>query len=659
MKYYLIFLLGLLLGSTNICRASEASLPDSLLIRFEQNPGDEELCSQLCLLIREELFNDPEAAAGNARKIMKIAEENGRRDMQAQMILNLGIAYDLKGQYDSALLKFEEALILAREHELKTIEGDIYNNYGIVYAYRGQLGKSLDYGIKALEIFEILGDSVRLAKIYNNLGSRYSEMNLEQTALEYYQKAIDINTRTGDNYRLSHNYGNIGTIYSEMGENHKALEYYNKAYELQKDLANQRDLSITLGNLAVIYQNMEDYDRSMEFAHQSYEIALQTNDEIGKLTYFTTCGKTFLKQKNYNKSLECFLQAKKLAEKMGARQSLIEIYKGLSELFAEKDNFKTAFFYNEKYLDERFYLHDSERNKALNMLKDYENIKKENEIALLTKDTEIQKLNLKRQKILRNSISGLGIVVLLFAIGVGHRYIYMRRTRNELADKNLLIINEKQKSDRLLLNILPEETAVELMENGSSKARKFELATVLFSDFKGFTKVAEQLSPEELVAEVDHCFIAFDNIISKYNIEKIKTIGDAYMCAGGLPVANTTSPWDVAGAALEILEFMEEYKQEQLSKGKPYFEIRIGIHSGPVVAGIVGNKKFAYDIWGDTVNIASRMESSGEAGRINVSGTTYTYIKEDFECEYRGKIEAKNKGLVDMYFVKGRKEVAT
>jgi len=213
------------------------------------------------------------------------------------------------------------------------------------------------------------------------------------------------------------------------------------------------------------------------------------------------------------------------------------------------------------------------------------------------------------------------------------------------------VVAEKKKSDDLLLNILPEEVAEELKAKGSADAKQFNEVTVMFTDFKGFTQISEKLTPEELVAEIHTCFKAFDNIIEKHNIEKIKTIGDAYMCAGGLPVTNTTNAVDVVNAAIEIQQFMQQHLQQRQKENKPLFEIRIGIHTGPVVAGIVGVKKFAYDIWGDTVNVASRMESSGEAGKVNISGSTYELVKDKFKCEHRGKIQAKNKGEIDMYFI--------
>jgi len=173
----------------------------------------------------------------------------------------------------------------------------------------------------------------------------------------------------------------------------------------------------------------------------------------------------------------------------------------------------------------------------------------------------------------------------------------------------------------------------------------------LFTDFKNFTKISETMSPDNLVAEIDYCFSAFDNIIHKHRIEKIKTIGDAYMCAGGLPSKNDSHAEDVVNAAIEIRDFMLNYKMEREQKGQTPFEIRIGINTGPVVAGIVGVKKFAYDIWGETVNTASRMETSGEVGKINISGSTYKHVKDKFNCIPRGKIHAKHIGEVDMYFV--------
>lgn len=258
------------------------------------------------------------------------------------------------------------------------------------------------------------------------------------------------------------------------------------------------------------------------------------------------------------------------------------------------------------------------------------------------------------------------IVTLMLKIRNNLRYSYnlkmIVKTNEELVKTNMLLeksINysnelyamlskEKQLSDDLLLNILPGDVANELKQKGKAETKYFNNVTVMFTDFVAFTKAAEKFSPHELVNELDTCFKAFDTIISKYQIEKIKTIGDAYMVVSGLPIPNSHHAEDMINAAKDINKYMSN-RRTQL--GDKTFEIRLGMHSGSVVAGIVGKKKFAYDIWGDTVNIASRMEHGSEPGKINISHSTYELIKNRFHCSYRGEIEAKNKGNLSMYFV--------
>ncbi|HLP74769.1 MAG TPA: adenylate/guanylate cyclase domain-containing protein [Bacteroidales bacterium] len=215
------------------------------------------------------------------------------------------------------------------------------------------------------------------------------------------------------------------------------------------------------------------------------------------------------------------------------------------------------------------------------------------------------------------------------------------------------LIIEKEKSEALLANVLPKNTASEIMSKGKATKIKYNFVTVLFSDIQGFTKIAEEMNPEVLIDELDKFFFYFDSVVEKYGIEKIKTIGDAYMCAGGIPEKNRTNPVEVILAALEMKAYMKRLKESSELHGMKYWDIRIGIHTGTVIAGVVGQKKLSYDIWGDTVNTASRMESSGEAGKINISGTTYEFVKEFFTCEYRGKMPVKYKGELEMYFVNG------
>jgi class 3 adenylate cyclase len=210
----------------------------------------------------------------------------------------------------------------------------------------------------------------------------------------------------------------------------------------------------------------------------------------------------------------------------------------------------------------------------------------------------------------------------------------------------------KQQSEKLLLNILPEEIAEELKMHGKSAPRRHDQVTIMFTDFEKFTQMSEAMTPEELVEIVDFHYKAFDRIMQKHQIEKIKTIGDSYMCVSGLPQYTVDHAKNAVLAAKEIIEVVNDFAEKRKAKGLPYCEIRIGMHTGAVVAGVVGHIKFAYDIWGDAVNTASRIESAGAPGKINISESTYALIKDDFECDHRGEVAAKNKGKINMYFLK-------
>ena len=291
---------------------------------------------------------------------------------------------------------------------------------------------------------------------------------------------------------------------------------------------------------------------------------------------------------------------------------------------------------------------DSTSREEIDLLNEKQIISNRIELANINeineKKEEIAQKTLERQILVRNVFIG-GFALLLIFSGV----FFVQRNK---------IRKGKKLSDELLLNILPYSIAEELKSKGNAESKLIDEVTVLFTDFKGFTQLSEQFTPQELVAEINECFSAFDQIMIRHNVEKIKTIGDAYMAAGGLPTSNTTHAEDVIRAALEIQQYMVDYKKARENAGKLFFEIRIGVHSGPVVAGIVGIKKFAYDIWGDTVNTASRMESSGEVDKVNVSESTYTLTKDKFNFTFRGKIAAKGKGEISMYFVEQKTQQA-
>lgn len=341
--------------------------------------------------------------------------------------------------------------------------------------------------------------------------------------------------------------------------------------------------------------------------------------------------------------------AKAKSEAIKAKEELERKKAELSETQVKIDSAK-------KLLDEteNLLLGSEMRNKRIQEAL----LHQEDSVKMLQKEQQFQELQFKAQELelsAQKAKNNLYIIVAAISLSllsvIGVLFVGRQKTLRELSQKNKIIEEEKRKSDELLLNILPEEIMLELKAHGKTQARNYSKATVLFADIKDFTIISEQLSPDDLIEGLDSYFERFDKVIEKYDIEKIKTIGDAYVCAGGVPTKSEGNPHLVVQAALEFLSEIDKLRKERLAQGKMPFEFRIGIHTGQLIAGVVGIRKFAYDIWGDTVNMAARMQQSSEAGKINISGATYELVKDKFACVYRGKVEAKNKGEIDMYFV--------
>ena len=353
--------------------------------------------------------------------------------------------------------------------------------------------------------------------------------------------------------------------------------------------------------------------------------------------------------KNYVEAIYWCREAIPLIKENGNKRMKRDVYACLYESHKSLGQYKEAVEAQEHWRVAIDQLESEEAVKYLQQteftkqtLKDSLKVEEEKLRTQLVHQQVVQKKNQQRNLLLLT-----GLFALLIAGGLWSRLSYVRTSK-------AIIEKEKERSDNLLLNILPAEIAEELKLKGSADARDFDQVSILFTDFKEFTQISEKLSAKALVAEINHCFKAFDGICGKYGVEKIKTIGDSYMAAGGLPVPEKGSVKNTVLAALEMAAFIINRKAEREAEGQKPFEMRTGIHTGNVVAGIVGVKKFQYDLWGDTVNTASRIESNGEVGKVNISQQTYELLKNDpdFVFESRGKIQAKGKGEIEMYFVR-------
>jgi adenylate cyclase len=567
----------------------------------------------------------------------------------ANTLLDLGQYYYFKGDYENSLKYYTITLGIYR----KLNKEEYYENamlvlydIGSIYYVKKNYTEAMKYLHYALKLADARKDNGSRVSIINmSIGDIYSDWKLYKNALEYYRKAYDINQTLGDKDYIGYSLLYMCNVYFELKSFDTSYYYITKAAELFTEADDMIGLSSANENIGNYYKEKKNYKTALNY----YTAALKTSEQkkeksrISDLCY--EISQAYYSMKDYGKALENCNRSLAIADSIQYKQNIYMNHLLLSDIYNSMNNTSKAYFHYKKYATQKDSIFNIDIHKQISDIQEkYETDKKEKEIKILKQTDEIQKINIRRQKILKISMMIVAGLMLVLAIVIFRSFRQKRKA-------NIIIAAEKQKSDNLLLNILPEQTAEELKEKGYASTRYYDMVSVLFTDFAGFTAIAEKLSPENLVAELDYCFKGFDSIIEKYRIEKIKTIGDSYMCAGGLPEPNTTNPADVVKCGLEICSFMNDYKNRKSALNEPYFEIRVGIHTGPVVSGIVGTKKFAYDIWGDTVNTAARMESSGKAGHVNISGNTYRYIKDDFNCIHRGKIEAKNKGMIDMYFV--------
>jgi len=518
-----------------------------------------------------------------------------------------------------------------------------YSKLGSGLRYKGDLKQALKAYFLSLDYALKLNDKKRIPTITIEIGNVYSLSGNTANADLYYNKGIEILRKGEDSSQLGGALFNAGDEYLRIGDLEKARVFTKEAEHIFEKVDYPLGRAYSLGNLGRINAKLGNDDLAEENLNSAIVLLQALNAYNAMAEFLVSLADVYSEKGNTEKAFRYATRSLELSNKYGFKNYIADANRKLSELYEAAGDTTKSFQYYKDYIVYR----DSVRN--LESVSEMANLRTNFEIS--QKQTEVDLLN-QQKKNQQNIVIGVFValfLLMLLAFGLYRRNNFIRRT-------NLIIEKEKNRSEHLLRNILPEGTALELMETGKVQAKKFEAVSVLFTDFEGFTQYSEGLSPEELVKSVDFYFSKFDKIIEKYGLEKIKTIGDSYMCAAGVPYPLENHAITMMYAALEILEFVEEAKKENQTIGA-HFEIRIGINSGPLIAGVVGSKKFAYDIWGDTVNMASRMESCSEIGKINISENTFQLVKDSFSCKERGKIQVKNKGKVPMYFVENIKNL--
>jgi adenylate cyclase len=519
----------------------------------------------------------------------------------------LAVYFHHKGDDIEAFQFFSKQLEIAHQIGESQKKAASLNNMGNVLLSMKNYSDAVTYFYQALEIFEAEANEKSVASIKNNIGVALKSLNNLDEALLHFEVSLAYALANNLTKNAVNLYLNIGNIHNNRGEYETAKETYSKALELCYDsndlyselvaLNNIGDIEFQLGNYTAAMSILLDcYNRSIDAEFSN--LALQAQIYLAKTKIFTN---------QFDEAEAELVSATIKAKPKSDFDSLQSIYESFAVLYEKKHEPAKALSYYKDYIDYK------EKAESIKNIRQLNELKLKYELDKRSKEAEIERLE---------------------------------HVELKAAFENLSI--ERNRSEKLLLNILPKEIATELKKNGFAKAKQHQDTTVLFTDFKNFTLIAERLDPEELVGELHSCFKKFDEITAKYEIEKVKTVGDAYVAVCGLPLPNNAHAINAVKAAIEIRDFMIERKQ---NLGEKTFEIRIGLCSGSVIAGIVGSIKFVYDIWGDTVNTAARMEQACEVGKVNIHESTYQMLDSEFDCKYRGQIPAKNKGLVNMYYV--------
>jgi class 3 adenylate cyclase len=530
-------------------------------------------------------------------RALALHEELGNRSGVAHATGSIGVVYNRLTDYSQALEYFTRTLALYEELSDRSGVARVTGSIGAVYLQLGGYARALEYFTHAIALHDELGERPGVARTTVNIGNVYQSLGDYAKALEYFTHAIALYENLGERSGVALVTGNIGAVHQSLAENAQALEYYTRAIDLHQELGERSGVALATGNIGNVYANLSEYGKALEYYTRARDLHEELGHRSGVAHIICNIGALYAQQEftDYNptKAEELLHQAITLNQELGTKQALYESHKALADLYAQEGRWEEAF----------------------------QQFKKHHELYQEVQSEEAQKKALQVEQ--QRQIAEME-----------------KRTAAERADA--------EATKRVLHNILPPTIAQRVVSGEERIAESFELVTVLFADLVGFTVLSQHITPTELVSGLDLLFSQFDELAEKHGLEKIKTIGDAYMAVSGLPEPREDHAESAARMAMEMVEVVKEFAG---LGGDSHLQVRIGLHTGEVVAGIIGKKKFAYDLWGDAVNTAARMESHGKPGRIHVSEEFAKTVGSSFSFTERGKMEVKGKGMLRTYFL--------
>jgi adenylate cyclase len=540
------------------------------------------------------------------------------------------------------------------------------NMLGIAYRNIGAYPRAMECFFEALNRASTLAQRKEIAYAYNNIGDVYRLQGNFAWASENIQKAIAEFDALGDERGKGYGFMRLGEVYEATSKFNDAYIYYLRAFDIRSALRDTTQIYVTLVRIGTVHQRQHRYDEALRCYRQAldYMSSIGSESDVGGTK--RAIAATYYDTRDYAAAVRYGREALEIGKKSGFPIDIQDASGVLWRSFAALGKYKEALEQQTLFLAMRDSLANEQSVKQIAMLQiNYEIQRKEAEVELMQRNERII-----RWALIAGLVLALGLVA-----AIANRYrLKQRSTREILRQQDLLTAQSREiqlantalqaandQAESLLQSILPRPIAVRMKQGEMRIAEQFDGAAVLFADLVGFTEMSSVMQPHHVVELLDEIFSAFDAIALRYGVEKIKTIGDGYLAVAGVPVPLAENTSAIANTALDMLAALEHINAQRQSRPQSEgitapLQLRIGIHTGTVIAGIIGKNKFSYDLWGDTVNTASRLETHGEAGRIHISEVSEQMLRKRFVLEERGMVEVKSKGLMRTYFLLERKQ---
>ncbi|KQC12125.1 MAG: hypothetical protein APR63_03425 [Desulfuromonas sp. SDB] len=550
------------------------------------------------------------------KKAMEIFQEINDLEKVCFSCNNLGYSYLRTSNYKKALLYFQQGLEIAEEHEYLQIGAVILQNIGQLYAHISDLEKAMDYYLKALKLYETDPEYyiTNLAIVYSSIGGLQKSLRNYEKSVYYHQKSLEIYQKINDDLGIAGQMCNLGSIFHIQNKTDKAIKYLNSALEKAEQLNNLEFIQVTCNNLGTFYLSLKNYDMAISYLLKALQIAEGIGNLLSSFDNYQLIGEIYLKKGDLHKCSEYLHKALNLIGKVKDLEFIQKLYRSLSELNYSMKNYRESLDYFKKSMEIKEKYFDESRNRQINEMEiKYEVEKKQKEAKIAKAEAEMYRLkNIELEKAYQQ------------------------------------IEKEKNKTDHLLLTILPAKVALELKNYGYSLPHSYENVTVYISEFRLFEDIQRNFTAEEIIRHLNEIFEIFDENFEKMNSEKIKTFGDRYLAVSGMPMEDENHALNILKAARKNLDFIDK-RNEELGLN---WEINIGIHSGKVIGGIVGVKKYLYDIFGDTINTAARILEYGQPMKLNFSHTTYNLVSDYIKNPEFKETEVRGKGKMGIYSIR-------